>query len=480
MGIYYKFGGGGVTSSSLTPSSSSSQSTPSAAALACYRGDFSGESGWTQRGGVARPGRDRWHNPDGSIVNRLRDRVGECEAPQSLATVPEETQAESSGMQVPAPCVSAVSKPAEDEDQPTLTDQSTTAGEEGAQADTEAGLSSNSSSCNDIGFYRHGEWVPRARTLAEWHSHRGGQGDVRTKRKKDRMNSYFAGQWKPAWLVNYALNKSRREAAAGGITEEPATNNEEEYTQQPDAVTAVEDWTTWGSSSYWNNGEAPGTSWTWSYQSWQQWEEEWNAASSTTSSSSWPVLLATSSSSSTCWTSSLSLSSSWVTSTTTTTCTPSSTWWWPALIVDFGATWSSWTGISVATGVSSVLDPLYDAAYFLVDTVFGGLCFGGETASLGWSGTSTSSTSTTGPPQHVGLPNEGLFPHVTEADPQRSWRMEITNSEAALLQEHGLSAEGIARIEHLLHALDTHQDNGSGPESRWARWKHCLKSSTDV
>ncbi|CAE7258475.1 unnamed protein product [Symbiodinium microadriaticum] len=66
------------------------------------------------------------------------------------------------------------------------------------------------------------------------------------------------------------------------------------------------------------------------------------------------------------------------------------------------------------------------------------------------------------------VPGEGLFPEVTTASPPRNWQMEITNGEVATLQESGLSTTSIRRVEQLLAALDRHQEQGTGPEARWA------------
>ena len=64
------------------------------------------------------------------------------------------------------------------------TNQSTTAGENATLADTEAGLSSDSGTCKEVGFFRNGQWVARPRTPEELRAHRGGQGEVRMRRKR--------------------------------------------------------------------------------------------------------------------------------------------------------------------------------------------------------------------------------------------------------------------------------------------------------
>ena len=82
-----------TASSSTTPPSVDSQEGVSSSDLsACYRGDFSNEPGLTQRGQTIRRGRDRWHNLDGTTINRQRDRQAteEQSLPHRLATVPEE------------------------------------------------------------------------------------------------------------------------------------------------------------------------------------------------------------------------------------------------------------------------------------------------------------------------------------------------------------------------------------------------------
>ncbi|CAE7666124.1 unnamed protein product [Symbiodinium microadriaticum] len=231
--------------------------------------------------GVLQGGRDRWHHPDGSLVHRFRGgEFTDYETLTALAPVPEEVPADIA--RLPKPVSSTTG------DEPTaLTDHSTTAGEDAGLADTEAGLSSNSS-C-DIGFFKHGEWMPRARTESELRAHRGGQGEIRSKRKRERMQAYFPGQWKPAWLVNYARDKKKREVGTEAPESSQSFMTEEsmEPSQPSTHVVPQSDWASWSSWSYWGSeGVGAGaSSWSWSYQTWQQWEEE---AEQFTSDDQWP------------------------------------------------------------------------------------------------------------------------------------------------------------------------------------------------
>ena len=65
-------------------------------------------------------------------------------------------------------------------------------------------------------------------------------------------------------------------------------------------------------------------------------------------------------------------------------------------------------------------------------------------------------------------PNAGLFPTVMPVDGETFGRMAITNSELATLQEYGVSRTTRQRLDEMLQAFDRHEQQGTGPESRWA------------
>ena len=159
--------------------------------------------------------------------------------------------------------------------------ESTTAGEDssGTAADTE----NASETVWQPGFFRHGEWQPRERTRQELRQHLGGRGQQRSKRRQERMEAYFQGLWRPAWLENYRRERERRNA--GGLPQvqeddeqidepvEPVTRRAQDEGSDP-ANTTTEGWNphpvvrdeedTW-------KGE-----WSWSWNSWQstwQWQQ---------------------------------------------------------------------------------------------------------------------------------------------------------------------------------------------------------------
>ena len=174
--------------------------------------------GVTTRFGEAREGVDRWHHPDGTVRCRLRERLAEerGEQPQVEADDGGETrpfEMEGWTQHVDGPAVNAVTFYGEKFQVRASgnfsagdlgANSSTTAGDNssGTVADTEEGSSSSSNSSWSPGFYKHGEWQARSRTPHEQRLHTGGRGLVRTKKRQERMESYFSGQWRPAWLVH--------------------------------------------------------------------------------------------------------------------------------------------------------------------------------------------------------------------------------------------------------------------------------------
>ena len=63
-----------------------------------------------------------------------------------------------------------------------------------------------------VGFYRHGEFVPRERTAEEKRRQQGGQGPQRTARRAARMEQWQQGAWLPSWLRQYQHEKAERDA----------------------------------------------------------------------------------------------------------------------------------------------------------------------------------------------------------------------------------------------------------------------------
>ena len=173
--------------------------------------------------GTCRPGRDRWHHPDGTILNRARER--DLRAAQSR-------DEDNAGKDRCAPAPEADQEPHKEEKAAKSfyeqqfagswweveDENSTTAGE----ADTESSAccdeehetgSSSDSTPGKTGFFRYGVWQDRPRTPYEQKQHLGGCGPQRTQRRQDRMTKYFEGKWKPAWLVSYIKQRDERRKA---------------------------------------------------------------------------------------------------------------------------------------------------------------------------------------------------------------------------------------------------------------------------
>ena len=169
--------------------------------------------GITQRGDKIRPGVDRWHYPDGSIRNPGREkneREISLDVPAKVSLYNKSSSAWGSASEGEVTTTCA-----------TGTECSATSS------------SSESPSTVTVGFWRHGIWVPRARTAAEQRAHRGGSGPRRTQRRADRVAAYHDGTWKPAWLTRYIDDRRVREAAQQGgegpgegeVTSEAASGN---------------------------------------------------------------------------------------------------------------------------------------------------------------------------------------------------------------------------------------------------------------
>ena len=163
---------------------------------------------------------------------------------------------------------------------------------------TSANSSSTSSAPTTVGFWKNGVWQPRPRTPPEERSHRGGSGPRRTQRKYDRVQSYLAGDWKPAWMVSYIADRKRREAgdaasneedvdkdvveSTGVCTEEltkdtmEATLDETTPPAEPTSHTDPDPWSgQWGG----DNSQWWWTSWSTSSSWWDGWS--WSSSSTT-------------------------------------------------------------------------------------------------------------------------------------------------------------------------------------------------------
>ncbi|CAE7308058.1 unnamed protein product [Symbiodinium microadriaticum] len=81
---------------------------------------------------------------------------------------------------------------------------------------------------------------------------------------------------------------------------------------------------------------------------------------------------------------------------------------------------------------------------------------------------STTSSSTTVDLQEEHPPNHGLYPDVHEVNETHTWMMSLTNAERAMLQEGGVPARELDRVEQLLASIDDHDSAERGPEARWA------------
>eukprot|EP00439_Symbiodinium_sp_Y106_P081906 s980_g21.t1 len=223
---------------SITPSSATTPSSSQDSVTSLDNVDW--EEGVTQRWGVFRPGRDRWHNPDGTVKRNTlpsvpEERPGENIEPFEVVDV---------GQREEETTVKAVTfygdrfeVRANRGNLPSMGDEvSTTAGEDETSEEHELeGEPDNATSSSDaactpptLGFWHHGVWVDRPRTMEEQRRHVGGRGMRRTLKREARMASYFKGDWKPKWLCDYIAQKAERERASSSadpvleITEPPA------------------------------------------------------------------------------------------------------------------------------------------------------------------------------------------------------------------------------------------------------------------
>ena len=409
----------GVTSATGATSSSSSSSSQSSA----FGGNETVE-GVTTRWGVKRPGRDRWHNPDGSLINRGRDRgpMPPSSGNGSLAPVPEDGPIENQGTPHEAienmrdsssSCSGGKSFYGREflVKNATGTDsgESTTAGEESEDPEGPSTSSSGASACPD-GFWRHGQWVNRPRTPSELRSHRGGGGPRRAQRRQERVQQYLRGEWRPKWLEDYIAQRKQREALTGEKLEEETTSEQladATITELPPQPTVEDDEVVEGTDPPAQNLQ---TGWEWQNNDW------WTSSSPSSSWEPW-------------WSSSSSWFSSW-------------TWWSPGV----------WNWGEVEDDEESPHEKVEEWP---------------------WPGdvTSSSTTTTSSTTSTSYLPNYGLFPEVSEpevGDVDAVWMMQLTNAERALLQESGVPPATVSRMETLLETMDRQQAEGRGAEGRWA------------
>ncbi|CAE7312415.1 pol [Symbiodinium sp. KB8] len=213
-----------------------------------------GDVGITQRGRKTRTGVDRWHYPNGTIRRRLREQHAEdAERPNNEGNEDTITFYDKKQWL----------EDRSDKHKPEAggSESSTTGSDRG----TLPTQSSSSSNTEAIGFWKAGIWIPRCRTPAEQRTHRGGNGPQRSQRKAARVDSYFAGTWKPAWLTNYAQAKREREAQAGHEIQETQLATPPSMAQATD----VDPWSGQNQDNQWwagwyDTSSSSWTSWTWS------------------------------------------------------------------------------------------------------------------------------------------------------------------------------------------------------------------------
>ena len=385
------------------------------------------EPGITRRFGLWRTGRDRWHNPDGSVIRRSGNMPATlpCPSSSSLATIHEEgsySQVDGASMVTGEPVVHDTTccgeDPADWVNDSAPCGSSTTAGE-----DTVGGYSSATSSASSegtdqqVGFWRHGVWQPRSRTPEEARAHAGGRGAQRMERKNRRMQDWLQGTWRPAWLVQYAKDKAARQDAQNAL--QPTTPQPLQVDTLAADHTQCSAWHQDPLTGWWSQ-EAPPTSLaSCSWDGITSWSEtggdgdELPEAANHLASAHW---------------------TGWV------------NWHdWSDL-----STWHGWGDLSTCSSSSSRQEA--------------------SRTSGSWTWTSTSTTSTTSSSSLPVLPNHGLFPDVTEVvgPIEGMATMEMTGAERRRLQEVGVPADMIQRLEDIFAALDRHQVSDRGPESRWA------------
>ena len=438
-------------------SSSSSTSSPAGAApglpdwLELVRDRRNLRSGGvTTRFGLTRSGVDRWHYKDGSIRNRrqetlARERLLKSRIPPAI---PEGDVDNDEAASPAAPShaveggdgtdpVDGVALPcsttAYGEKFTTCNDPrpagpvdggSTTAPEEGDLADVDSASSSSDAPTSQVGFWRNGQWIGRPRTAAELRAHRGGGGEQRTQSRQQRMDDYFQGRWKPAWLVSYIQEKAQRQSrpavAPPPTPPTSSTNNASSEKQPGSSDQSVWDrWcrTDWPSDEELSAQAHPGKE-----------DETWE-------NTTWPE------------------GASWKQWT-------GSTW-----------TWSAWEEPSPSQGWQTWDNGAWGD--WSSDPALRGDWTDWSTISSPWTSSSTTI-----------VPNAGLFPEVRElgqeADDDEAAFMQLTGAERRRMQENGVPDHVQDRVEHLMEALHQHQENDRGPEARWALQRLRLRAEEGV
>ncbi|CAE7542500.1 unnamed protein product [Symbiodinium sp. CCMP2592] len=373
------------------------------------------------------PGRDRWHNPDGSLVHRTRqppDDLNVAAASHAqpmtpaLPAVPEND--ETNGDEAPFTVTGSTSYDGEpvlhavtfygreflvkcngDEE----AGESTTAGE-----DSEDLGETNSSEAmsSTVGFWQHGSWHARSRTPAEQRAHVGGAGPRRTQRRRERVERYLRGEWRPSWLEDYIVQKQQRDKDVqnpSSVSEGTAS-----VSSCPPGTSAACEPSSADSAPLAETQEAG--SWTWHDH--YSWASSW-------SDPTW--------------------SSSWNSS--------SSSSWWTSWQHQWG-----WNEEQQQENENDTADQ--------------------HVEEWPWPGDTTTSTTSSSSSLAISYPpNYGLFPAVRDLEPDELagdevFMMQLTNSERALLQERGVPNSVVGRIETMLNTMDRQQQEGRGAEGRWA------------
>ena len=419
------------------------------------------EAGCLRRFGQWRSGRDRWHNVDGSLINRCRPShpvtsLSQQQLATCLATIDEESNGfrENGSRNIGDELVVDINmannvqacEPANDSKGQT---NSTTAGDEpfGGYSSSTSSASSDVSSAA-VGFWRHGIWHPRPRDAQEARSHAGGRGPQRMERKSKRVEAWLQGTWKPAWLQQYIQDKTMRQAKL--VADDAAVNSVHSVVEQgPESNTVKgEHWTQdplsgWWSCSRSGSSLSPVTCpWdgvvTWDTPAdnptdmvsdsvqWHGWVNWHDWGDITSSSSPWQV--------------EDDETDKGTSLEDRKPCSPTSS-------TSSTTTCSTCTTTSSTTACSTCTDDIARDDWEEIEL------------------TSTTSSSTS-----PILPNEGLYPEVREVDgfADETVMMQLTGSERQRLQEAGVPHAMIQRLENFFEAMNNHQDADRGPESRWA------------
>eukprot|EP00439_Symbiodinium_sp_Y106_P033480 s2153_g4.t1 len=304
-------------------------------------------------------------------------------------------------------------------------------------------------------------------------------GEDRREASADRTAWTFKGLWRPAWLEKYRQERDARQAPSlprvqeneenieetSAVGEENDEQNDDQQEQTTEEWTSqATSWTGWtwhGDSVGWSSGYHTATSW--------NWDGHWNVSNSGTENedthTTWTQdHTGPATAEHDPWSEPWSYAPNWATSSSSST-TSSSTWAPVLVSASCGARCTSTTSTSSAF---FKFERTNFEAWEIGANVETSNPFPYAWERDSWRHTLTTSTTTRGDL----LPNEGLFPIVRPArlrlDGDETGLMRITNSEIALMEEHGAGRHHIRRIADLLEALDTEQVEGRGPEARWS------------